>query len=103
MPAVLKANSDMKYVMASSVFSMLLMRVGLCYVLTCEWAGIKLGAAGLWIGMVSDWVLRGGLFLARYLTGNWKKASGLLKDYPDYGDSEITAEKEVERIFKGGI
>lgn len=103
MPAVLKANSDMKYVMASSVFSMLLMRVGLCYILTCEWAGAHLGAMGLWIGMVSDWALRGVLFLTRYLTGNWKKSSGLLKDYPDFGDSEIIAEREVEKIFKGEL
>lgn len=100
MPAVLKANSDMKYVMASSIFSMLLMRVGLCYILTCDRAGAHLGAFGLWIGMVSDWGLRGVLFLGRYLTGNWKKSSGLIKDYPDYGDSEITAEQEVEKIFK---
>lgn len=99
LPAVLKANSDMKYVMMSSVFSMLLMRVGLCYILTCEWAGIHLGAMGLWIGMVADWGLRAAFFLGRYLTGKWKKSSGLLKDYPDYGESEITAEQEVEKIF----
>ncbi|MDE7439448.1 MAG: polysaccharide biosynthesis C-terminal domain-containing protein [Clostridia bacterium] len=99
MPAVLKANSDMKYVMLSSIFSMLLMRVGLCYVLTCDWAGIHLGAMGLWIGMVADWGLRGTLFLGRYLRGHWKKSSGLLKDYPDYGDSEIVAEHEVEKLF----
>lgn len=100
MPAVLKANSDMKYVMASSIFSMLLMRVGLCYILTCDWAGAHLGAFGLWIGMVSDWALRGILFTGRYITGNWKKSSGLIKDYPDYGDSEIVAEQEVEKLFK---
>ena len=51
LPAVLKASSDVKYVMFAAVASMLLMRVGLCYVLTCEWAGLKMGAIGLWIGM----------------------------------------------------
>ena len=100
MPAVLKANSDMKVIMKISIFSMLTMRIGLCYLLTCEWAGFRLGVAGLWVGMVSDWVLRDILFTARYLTGRWKKSSGLLKDYPDYGDSEIIAEREVEKIFK---
>lgn len=100
MPAVLKANSDMKYVMVSSVFSMLLMRVGLCFILTCDAVGAHLGAMGLWIGMVSDWGLRSLFFVGRYLTGNWKKSSGLLKDYPDYGDSEIIAEQEVEKILK---
>lgn len=103
MPAVLKANSDMKYVMGSSVFSMLLMRVGLCYLLTCEWVGAQLGAMGLWIGMVSDWGLRSAFFLGRYLSGSWKKSSGLIKDYPDYGDSEIVAEREVEKLFMGEI
>ncbi|MDE6586194.1 MAG: hypothetical protein K2K80_05905 [Clostridia bacterium] len=78
LPAVLKANSDMKYVMISSICSMLLMRVGLCYILTCDWAGIHMGALGLWIGMVADWVLRGALFGGRLLSGRWKKSSGLL-------------------------
>ena len=102
MPAVLKANSDVKYVMGSAIFSMLLMRVGLCYILTCEWVGAHLGAFGLWIGMVSDWGLRGVLFLGRYLTGNWKKSSGLIKDYPDYGESEIIAKEQVAKIFDKG-
>ena len=99
MPAVLKASSDVKYVMGSSIFSMILMRVGLCYILTCEWAGAHLGAFGLWIGMVSDWGLRGTLFLVRYISGNWKKSSGLIRDYPDYGDSEMIAEEQVAKLF----
>ena len=99
MPAVLKASSDVKYVMGSSIFSMLLMRVGLCYILTCDWVGAHLGAFGLWIGMVSDWGLRGVLFLSRYVSGNWKKSSGLIKDYPDYGESEMIAEQEVAKLF----
>ena len=99
MPAVLKASSDVRYVMASSIFSMLLMRVGLCYILTCDWVWAHLCALGLWIGMVSDWGLRGTLFLSRYISGNWKKSSGLIKDYPDYGDSEMIAEQEVAKLF----
>ena len=78
LPAVLKASSDVKYVMFAAVASMLLMRVGLCYVLTCEWAGLKMGAIGLWIGMVCDWGLRSILFGGRFLSGRWKKSSGLL-------------------------
>ena len=103
MPAVLKAGSDVKYVMGSAIFSMLLMRVGLCYILTCDWVGLHLGAFGLWIGMVSDWALRGTLFLGRYLTGKWKKSSGLIKDYPDYGESEIIAKEQVKKLFEGEI
>jgi Na+-driven multidrug efflux pump len=82
-PAILKATSDVRYVMVAAVTSMLLMRVGLCYIMTCDWAGLRLGAFGYWIGMCSDWVFRSILFVARLLSGRWKKASGLLKDKPE--------------------
>ena len=101
LPAVLKANSDMKFVMVAAVTSMLLMRVGLCYVLTCDWAGVHMGAMGLWVGMVSDWGLRGILFGARLFSGKWKKSSGLLKDYADDGQSEREAEEAVRGTLKG--
>ena len=78
MPAVLKATSDVKFVMFAAIISMVLMRVGLCYILTCEWVGAKLGAFGLWIGMVADWGVRSLLFGGRVLSGRWKKASGRL-------------------------
>jgi Na+-driven multidrug efflux pump len=80
MPAVLKATSDVRYVMVCAIASMLIMRVGLCYLLTCDWVGAHLGAMGLWIGMVTDWVVRSLLFGGRVLSGRWKKASGLLQD-----------------------
>lgn len=92
LPAVLKANSDVKFVMAAAVTSMILMRVGLCYILTCDWVGAHMGAMGLWIGMVSDWAVRSLLFGSRLLSGRWKKSSGLLKDAP-----EVVAERE--RIY----
>ena len=78
MPAVLKASSDVKYVMVVAVVSMVLMRVGLCYILTCDWAGARLGAIGLWIGMVSDWIVRSAFFGGRVLSGKWKKSAGLI-------------------------
>ncbi|MDE6373726.1 MAG: polysaccharide biosynthesis C-terminal domain-containing protein, partial [Clostridia bacterium] len=81
-PAILKATSDVKYVMFSAVASMFIMRVGLAFLLTTDKiAGLpKLGAMGYWIGMCSDWVLRSVLFLTRLLTGRWKRASGLIKE-----------------------
>lgn len=79
LPAVLKATSDVRYVMVAAIVSMLVFRVGLCYILTCDWAGFHLGALGLWIGMVSDWSVRSMLFGGRLLSGRWKKSSGMLK------------------------
>ena len=99
MPAVLKANSDVKYVMVAAILSMIILRVGLCYILTCGWAGIHLGAMGLWIGMVSDWAMRSILFGGRYLSGRWKTSSGLLKPVEVYGESERVAESEIEKVF----
>jgi len=100
LPAVLKTSSDVKYVMVAAVASMVLMRVGLCYVLTCEWAGAKMGAMGLWIGMVTDWTLRSILFGARLISGKWKKSSGLLNGTPvaeaaAEGGGEVAAECET--------
>ncbi len=98
LPAVLKANSDMKFVMYAAITSMITMRVGLCYILTCDWAGIRLGAMGLWVGMCSDWALRSLLFGGRLLSGKWKKSSGLLNG-PLYGEPEMQAEAAVEQAF----
>lgn len=77
-PAVLKATSDVRYVMVCAIISMALMRVGLSFVMCTELLPFRLGAMGLWIGMVSDWVLRSVFFGLRLLSGRWKRASGLL-------------------------
>ena len=74
-PAILKATSDVKYVMWSAISSMIIMRVGLCFLFTSDalspWLmstfGFKLefGAMGYWIGMCADWCVRSILFVAR--------------------------------------
>lgn len=81
-PGILKATSDVKYVMYCAVASMFIMRVGLAFLLTTDKIpGLpKLGAMGYWIGMCSDWVLRSVLFFSRLLSGRWKKSSGMLKN-----------------------
>ena len=81
-PGILKATSDVKYVMYSAVASMFLMRVTLAFLLTTDRIpGMpQLGAMGYWIGMGSDWALRSVLFSARLLSGRWKKASGLIRE-----------------------
>lgn len=77
-PAILKATSDVKYVMYSAVASMLVMRVGVCFVLTTDLLPFRMGALGFWIAMCADWVSRAVLFGSRLLSGRWKKSSGLL-------------------------
>ena len=79
LPAVLKASSDVRFVMIAAVASMAVFRVGLCYILTCKWVGLHMGARGLWIGMVCDWVMRSLLFGGRVLSGKWVKASGRIR------------------------
>lgn len=107
-PAILKATSDVKYIMFSAIISMFVMRVGLAFLLTTDKIpGLpQLGALGYWIGMCSDWVLRSILFLTRLLTGRWKKASGLIKETPvdepaaepepALEEAAITEEEEVQ-------
>ena len=101
-PAILKATSDVKYVMWSAISSMLILRVGLCFLFTSDllspWLmstfGFKLefGAMGYWIGMCADWCGRSILFVARLLTGRWKTASGLIRD--DAKAEELPADGE---------
>lgn len=103
-PAILKATSDVKYVMFSAIISMFVMRVGLAFLLTTDKIpGLpQLGAFGYWIGMCSDWVLRSVLFLSRLLTGRWKRASGLIKEASGSdGQTEnesFDAAEEIEEV-----
>ncbi|MCM1545448.1 MAG: MATE family efflux transporter [Clostridiales bacterium] len=102
-PAILKATSDVKYVMFSAVASMFIMRVGLSFLMTTDKiAGLpKLGAFGYWIGMCSDWVLRSVLFLSRLLTGKWKKSSGLFKEPEKALAAAAAGEQGAEAVEEG--
>lgn len=99
-PGILKATSDVKYVMYSAVSSMLLMRVGLSFIFTTPLLPFKLGAYGFWIGMCSDWVLRSILFMARLLSGRWKKASGLIREDVPVAEA---AGADTEVAAQGGV
>lgn len=92
LPAVLKATSDVKFVMLGAIASMVIMRVGLCYILTCEWVGAGQGAFGLWIGMIADWGLRSLLFGGRVLSGRWKRASGRLNSCEEVVEEQTATE-----------
>ena len=106
-PAILKATSDVKYVMGAAISSMIIMRVGLCFVLTDDALSplfenlfgrkLEIGALGFWIAMCSDWVVRSLLFVSRLLTGRWKKASGLIAEEPRDRMSAYALSQRVRR------
>ena len=61
------------------MFSMWTFRVALSYVFSLEsvtvfgftFAGLGLGAMGVWVAMTVDWVFRTALFLYRHFSGKW--------------------------------
>ena len=106
-PAILKATSDVKYVMWSAISSMIIMRVGLCFLLVDDaltpWLlstfGFKfeMGAMGFWIAMCADWCMRSILFVSRLLTGRWKKSSGMLKEVAAPVEERMAETAEEEK------
>lgn len=69
-PYMLRACNDVKFPMVASIFSMCVFRIGFSLILGVQYG---LGAIGVWIAMVIDWVFRIICFVARYLHGDWKK------------------------------
>ncbi len=69
-PNVLRAANDVTYTMTVSIFSMLIFRVGGSYLLGLYFG---LGAVGVWISMISDWLFRAICFMWRLLRKRWMK------------------------------
>lgn len=55
--------------MVVSIGSMIVFRIGLSYIVAI---GMGLGAIGVWIAMVVDWIVRASFFIWRYRSGRWK-------------------------------
>ena len=72
LPNMLRACNDVKYTMIIAIFSMFTFRIGFSYILGVN---LKMGALGVWIAMVMDWVFRVICFVLRYFRGTWKKYS----------------------------
>lgn len=68
-PGVLRGASDGGFTLFGSLLSMAV-RLIVAYILCVS---LGWGAVGVWIGMVSDWVVRIIVFSGRYLSGGWKK------------------------------
>lgn len=70
LPNMLRACNDVKFTMVAAIFSMCAFRIGFSYVLGVN---MNLGAVGVWIAMILDWIFRVICFVARYISGKWKK------------------------------
>jgi len=66
--STLKASGDVNFTMLASALSMWLCRVVVTVVLVRV---VGIGVMGVWIGMFTDWYLRGAVMLTRYLRGKW--------------------------------
>ncbi len=75
-PNMLRACNDVKFTMFLSILSMFLCRVGFSYLLGVRYG---MGAIGVWIAMVIDWIVRITGFVLRYLHGDWKTLMYKLK------------------------
>lgn len=69
LPNMLRACNDVRFTMVISIFSMFAFRIGLSYVIGVR---MEMGAIGVWIAMVVDWIFRSILFIGRYWRGSWK-------------------------------
>lgn len=70
LPNALRAANDVRFTMVVSIASMLVWRMGFSYILCVQ---LGWGAVGVWVAMVLDWVCRSSCFIARFVSGAWKK------------------------------
>ena len=75
LPNMLRACNDVKFPMVISIFSMFAFRIGFSFVLGIQ---MQMGAIGVWIAMIIDWIFRIFCFVGRYLHGDWKRAMYIL-------------------------
>ena len=74
LPNMLRACNDVRFTMVVSIFSMFAFRIGFSYVFGIR---MEMGAIGVWIAMVMDWIVRIAFLLPRVLSGKWKKFCAL--------------------------
>ena len=69
LPNMLRACNDVRFTMVLSIFSMFVFRIGFSYIIGVR---MGMGAIGVWIAMVVDWVCRVTCFVLRFRSGAWK-------------------------------
>ena len=72
LPTTFRASGDAKTCMSISIVSMWIFRIIFSYILG-KYMGM--GAFGVWVAMVIDWVFRAICFTIRYFSGKWKKSA----------------------------
>ena len=70
LPNALRAANDVRFTMLTSILSMGIWRLAFSYILCVQ---MGMGAVGVWIAMVVDWVCRVTCFVVRFVSGAWKK------------------------------
>ncbi len=69
LPNALRASNDVKFTMWVGIGSMLMCRIFGSWVLCVQ---LELGAVGVWIAMILDWLCRISFFVPRTISGKWK-------------------------------
>lgn len=70
LPNTLRASNDVRYTMSISVFSMLVFRILMSLLLAVHFG---MGAVGVWIAMIIDWIFRVIMFVLRYRGDKWQR------------------------------
>lgn len=70
LPNALRAGNDVKFTMTVSIFSMLTFRILFSYLLGMQ---LGMGAIGVWIAMIIDWIFRSGFFVWRFVSRKWQR------------------------------
>ena len=70
LPNALRASNDVKFTMWVGIGSMLACRIFGSWLLCVHFG---MGAVGVWIAMITDWVCRTAFFVPRVISGKWKE------------------------------
>ena len=70
LPNMLRACNDVKFPMIVSIASMFIFRIGFSYVLGIHFG---MGAVGVHLAMIIDWICRIIFFISRYFSKRWEK------------------------------
>ena len=69
LPNALRASNDVKFTMWVGIGSMLVCRIFGSWLLCVHY---EMGAVGVWIAMITDWLCRTAFFVPRVVSGKWK-------------------------------